>query len=369
MRHAVESIRDVAELIAFPQSRATNRSLALEIVPPEQAEALKRFYLRRPPLQTQISGRGVTIRAAWSPAAGIANAESHLVRFNIDGREGMLIMAATLTQALLRDIDASLSVSALEPADAALLLELAIEDALGRIEVLSRRRIMLLSLAPGSMVSGGAMVALTTSLDVQGLGASDCLLWLAPVDAAAVAGMLDVAAGAEKAPADDLAVPVAVRLAAASPTIAELKTLRCGDVMLVDDECGVAARAVAVIAEHLVAPVDFVAPGIRFSSRPICGRGSAWEWSMEKPTSGAGLMSSNDAEFDDLPVHVLFEVGRLELSLGELRHLDVGAMLPLAREPENAVEIMASGKRIGRGTLIKIGECLGVRVTRLFDHG
>jgi type III secretion protein Q len=367
-RHAAEPIRELAELIAFPPSRATNRSLAFETVPPEQAEVLKRFYVRRPALQTQISGRAATIRAAWSPTAAIAHATSHLVRFEMDGREGLLVMAAAPTQALLGDIDASLSVTALEPADAALVLELAIEDALGRIETVSGRRITLSSLAPGTTMPGAPMVALTISLDLQGVGASDCLLWLAPVDAAAVAAMLDVAAGTAKAPVENLAVPVTVRVGAASPTIAELKSLRRGDVILVDDECGVAG-AVAVIAEHLVAPVDFVASGIRFSSGPIGGRGSAWEWSMEKPTDGAGLMSLNDAELDELPVRVLFEVGRLDLPLGELRGLDVGALLPLAREPESAVEIVASGKRIGRGTLIKIGECLGVRVTRLFDHG
>jgi type III secretion protein Q len=369
MRHTVEPIRDVAELIFFPPSRATNRSLALETVPPEQAEALKRFHLRRHPLQTQISGRGATIRAAWSPAAAIADAESHLVRLKIDGREGLLVVSAALTQALLRDIDASLSVTALAPADAALLLELAIEDALGRLETLSGCQIALLSLAPGAMVPSVPMVALTISLDVQGFCASDCLLWLAPVDAVALATMLDAAAGAEKAPVDDLTVPVSVRLAAASPSIGELKTLRRGDVMLVDDECGVAMKAVAVIAEHLVAPVDLIAAGIRFSLRPIGGRGSAWEWSMERSTNGAGLTGLNDTELDDLPVRVLFEVGRRDLSLGELRRLDVGALLSLAREPENAVEIVVSGKRIGKGTLIKIGESLGVRVTRLFDHG
>jgi type III secretion protein Q len=369
MRRTVKPIPDFAELIAFPPLRTTHRSLALETVPPEQAEVLKRFYLRRHALQTQISGRGATIRAAWSPAAAIAAAESHLVRFEINGRAGLLVVSAAVTRALFRDIDASLSVTALAPADAALLLELAIEDALGRIETLSGCRIMLLSLAPAAMVPGVPMVALTISLDVQRLGASDCLLWLAPVDAAALAGMLDAAAGADKAPVEDLAVPMSVRLAAASPTIGELKTLRRGDVMLVDDECGAALRAVAVIAEHLVAPLDLVAPEMSFSTRPIGGRGSAWEWSMDKPTGGAGPMSLNEAEFDDLPVRVLFEVGRLELSLGELRRLDVGALLPLAREPENAVEIVVSGRRIGRGTLIKIGESLGVRVTRLFDHG
>ena len=71
MRHTAEPIRNVAELIAFPSSRSTSRPLALETVSPEQAEALNRFYLRRDPLQTLISGRGATIRAAWSPTAAI----------------------------------------------------------------------------------------------------------------------------------------------------------------------------------------------------------------------------------------------------------------------------------------------------------
>src|SRR5439155_26539037 len=105
----------------------------------------------RPPLQTQISGRGASIRTAWSPAAAIPNAGSNLVRVKIGGREGLLRMAAAVTQALLRDVDASLSVTALEPADAALVLELAIEDALGKIEMLSGRQIVLTSLAPGTM--------------------------------------------------------------------------------------------------------------------------------------------------------------------------------------------------------------------------
>jgi type III secretion protein Q len=90
---------------------------------------------------------------------------------------------------------------------------------------------------------------------------------------------------------------------------------------------------------------------------------------MEKPPGRTGLMGLGDNEFDGLPVRVLFEVGRLELSLGEINRLDVGTLLPLAGGADNAVDIVVSGKRIGRGALIKIGENVGVRITRLFDHG
>lgn len=89
---------------------------------------------------------------------------------------------------------------------------------------------------------------------------------------------------------------------------------------------------------------------------------------MEPPTGGAGLVGRSGIEFEDLPVRVLFEIGRFDLALSELRRLDVGALLPLARGADNAVDILVSGKRVGRGTLIKIGESVGVRITRMFDH-
>lgn len=369
MRHTVEPIRDYAELVPFPTLRTSERPLKLQTVATEQAEALEVFYRRRLPLQTQISGRSVTIKGVWLPADAIAAEQRYLVRINIDGREGLLLLSAALAETLLRDIDASLSAVTLAPVHAALLLELTLQDCLDRLETISGCRIALQSLTKGAALPDGPLAALAISLDVQGFGASNCWLALARDDAVALARLLDTAAGIEKADAEDLAVPLCVRLASASPTVGELKTLRRGDVMLVDDECGVATEAVAVIAERLIAPVDLVEPGIRFSTRPVGGRGSAWEWSMETPPKGIGLTGLNDTEFDDLPIRVLFEIGRLELSIGELRRLDVGSLLPLARGADNAVDIVASGKRIGRGALIRIGESVGVRVTRLFDHG
>lgn len=131
--------------------------------------------------------------------------------------------------------------------------------------------------------------------------------------------------------------------------------------------------AIAVIAEHLVIPVELSPTGIVVTARPRRGRDSSWEWSMGNPTefSGpTGLHDSDlhDSDLDDLPVRLVFELGRVELSLGELQRLAPGALVPLGRPLEEPLDIMANGRRLGRGKLVQIGESLGVRIVSLVGN-
>ena len=93
--------------------------------------------------------------------------------------------------------------------------------------------------------------------------------------------------------------------------------------------------------------------------------GSSWEWSMGNPTEFSGPAGRHDPDLDDLPVRLVFEVGRVELSLGELQRLAPGALVPLGRPLEEPLDIIANGRRLGRGTLVRIGESLGVRIVSL----
>jgi len=93
--------------------------------------------------------------------------------------------------------------------------------------------------------------------------------------------------------------------------------------------------------------------------------GSFWEWSMGNPTEFSGPTGLHDPDLDDLPVRLVFEVGRVELSLGELQRLAPGALVPLARPLDEPLDIMANGRRLGRGTLVQIGESLGVRIVSI----
>jgi hypothetical protein len=63
--------------------------------------------------------------------------------------------------------------------------------------------------------------------------------------------------------------------------------------------------------------------------------GSFWEWSMGNPTEFSGPAGLHDSDLNDLPVRL---------------------------------DIMANGRRLGRGTLVQIGESLGVRIVSLASN-
>ena len=86
---------------------------------------------------------------------------------------------------------------------------------------------------------------------------------------------------------------------------------------------------------------------------------------MGDPKEFSGPTGLHDSDLDDLPVRLVFELGRVELSLGELQRLAPGALVPLRRAPDGSLHIMATGRRMGRGTLVRIGESLGVRIVSL----
>jgi len=141
-----------------------------------------------------------------------------------------------------------------------------------------------------------------------------------------------------------------------------------GDVVLAEQSCRTPRAAVAVIAEHLVAPVALTQAGGELATAPTRGRGSVWEWSMESAADKPSRDGEEDGVLDDLPVKLVFELGRVDLSLREIRQLEPGAVVALARPLEESVDVIANGRRIGRGNLIRVGDSLGVRIARLFQN-
>lgn len=73
---------------------------------------------------------------------------------------------------------------------------------------------------------------------------------------------------------------------------------------------------------------------------------------------GAGL-----AHLMEVPVHVTVEVGRTEISLGELSRLSPGSLLELDREAHEPADILVNGKIVARGEIVTIDEHYGVRIT------
>jgi type III secretion protein Q len=263
------------------------------------------------------------------------------------------------------------------PEHMAVLLEFAASDLLDAVETSFDCRISVGAIHREGDKTDGGLLPVAFTLTIGGAGTSPGELRLPSAQAARLARRLergepkraDLRAADLRAAdlgAMDLPVAVCLRLAAATFTVGEIETLSHGDVMLVDDHCPDRGTAVAVIAEYLVARVALTPAGARLEAAPTRGRRSSWEWSMQHPTDDAKL--PDDADLEELPVRLVFELGRIEMTLGEIRRLAPGTILPLARPRDDALDIVANGRRIGRGTLIEIGDSLGVRVTRLFDH-
>lgn len=85
-----------------------------------------------------------------------------------------------------------------------------------------------------------------------------------------------------------------------------------------------------------------------------------------KPTSAPPQPAKEGkVSVQDLPVNIVIEVGRLQISVQKLMELVPGNILEVDISPENGVDLVVNGKRIGKGELIRIGETLGVRVLDL----
>lgn len=72
-----------------------------------------------------------------------------------------------------------------------------------------------------------------------------------------------------------------------------------------------------------------------------------------------------EAQLNDVPVDIRFELGTASLPLGALRALGEGQVFRLARGLKEAVDIRFSGELIGQGELVLVDDTLAVRITRV----
>ncbi|MGB0084270.1 MAG: FliM/FliN family flagellar motor switch protein [Rhodomicrobiaceae bacterium] len=76
-------------------------------------------------------------------------------------------------------------------------------------------------------------------------------------------------------------------------------------------------------------------------------------------------MLAQDRDLASLKVRVAFQAGQIEMTAGELQELAPGALILIDRGLDDVFDIVANGKRIGSGELVKVGDKLAVRVTKL----
>ena len=84
---------------------------------------------------------------------------------------------------------------------------------------------------------------------------------------------------------------------------------------------------------------------------------------MTETEAETGTAATPEDPARNLPVRIEFELGRLELSLGELADLQPGYVFALPSHLVGAnVVIRANGRDAGRGEVVAVGDTLGVRL-------
>ena len=162
-----------------------------------------------------------------------------------------------------------------------------------------------------------------------------------------------------------LRFPLRWRIGTTQIRLREVHSVRAGDIVSVEDWQSAGAAIVAT-AEAGARRFVALAEGSRITIQQ--SRDSTMN---RNPDTATNATESQEAaanapidRLDALEVTLRFEVGDLEVSLGELRNLRAGHVFELG-QPLNrsVVRILAHGNLLGKGYLVAVGERLGVRVS------
>jgi len=269
---------------------------------------------------------------------------------------------------ILRALDSGLDTASLPPDLAGVLLEAALLPAMTSWEQATGRDVVILTMErdASAVVPDGLRLVLEDGetrwrLHVSAASARDG----ATSPTAALVDLWPVA----PRPMADFPLPAVLRLGTTWLPLAAVASLRPDDAVLLQATRG--RGGMLVIAETWTAAAEEDSDGWRLLDAPRRARDSGtMEWTMQDGNAAeGGLDVAPLANPDELPVQLTFEVGRLDITLGELRRLGPGSVLELGRSTAELVRVGANGRLIGHGELVEVEGVVAVRMVRLFDYG
>ncbi len=150
-------------------------------------------------------------------------------------------------------------------------------------------------------------------------------------------------------------------------TIAELRQIKLGQGVIMDTTLLTQGRVVARVDERPIATCT-VSPGRAVVERAFEMAGVAllagWKRDAGPEDNMTDEMTEN-AGMEGIKVRLNFELGRTEISLGDLSKLTPGHVFALPARPDEAIDVTVGGRIVARGAIVQIGPQLGVRITRM----
>ncbi|MFQ3786210.1 type III secretion system cytoplasmic ring protein SctQ [Halomonas sp. A29] len=343
---------------------------------PEQVAMLNALHRPRPALVLSLGERALRLSVVPEVEPSVLPVTLGL---SIGSAPALLHLCHDSLALLTDRLALRAGLEACEPDLTALWLEYAL---LEWIEPLEARLGVALRLDAAPPPSG-EIAAMRISLHLEADGRTGQLaLTLGAAAMRAIAPLLEALPAVEPRPCSALSLPVQWIAGHQRLRLDELRSLMPGDVVLLERP----TRALA-FAGRPMAEVTEKEDGLHLLASPMAGHGDDLNAPPSTRTDSDSLgnnpfnngrrrddMAENPrspkppptdaAALDSLPMRLVCELGRLELSLGELRELGPGSVLPLSRPAGEAVDLVVNGRPMGQGRLVEIGDSLGVQIVR-----
>jgi type III secretion protein Q len=163
---------------------------------------------------------------------------------------------------------------------------------------------------------------------------------------------------------DHLPTTGRVQIAETMLPLAEFSDLEPNDIVLTEvsgdwEDYDLCIR----FSQHLAFAGNMVEPDRILIQNVITGNNKREEMTTIKDSTG----QPSDLPVDDIPVKLVFEIGRTDIPLGELKHLQPGYTIQLeeAIDKSKPVTLRANGVAIGRGEIVIIDNLLGIRILEI----
>lgn len=291
-----------------------------------------------------------------------------LVRAVFDGHDLELVCDMALAQALVVHGFGEVDQGLLASRERALVLEHALGGPIAMLERETGSLVTFHWAAPDIPPDLAQFGAVSVRLDNRGR-AGHAILHGTGFAAEAFRGWVETCGPAPRNAMSPL-VDLAFLFGATTLSMSELRDLEIGDTVLIDDTFSVETPLRVVAGKLMVAEARFSGKAIEAMTRfsPFRG-GQGFRWMIE-PLDGVHL-DMNDAthiatnQLGDMKVKLVFEVGRAEMSVGEIEKLGPGYVFQVSRASDGHVDVIAGGRVIGSGELVKIGDDIGVRLKRI----
>jgi flagellar motor switch protein FliN/FliY len=85
----------------------------------------------------------------------------------------------------------------------------------------------------------------------------------------------------------------------------------------------------------------------------------------EEAVRGSEKRDKRPKTLEEIPLPIVIEIGRIQMSIKQLLELQPGNMLDIDIHPESGVDLVVHGRKIAHGELLQIGDSLGVRILEI----